>query len=71
MSEWGGRAERGVQCCPLLVGLCCYLLTVEGPGRNELGSLSDPGIFQGPGDTVAFLLAAPLTPPPVLVFLVA
>lgn len=33
----------------------CYLLMVEVAERRVLGSLSEPGIFQGPGDTVAFL----------------
>lgn len=37
------------------------------PERRVLGSLSEPGIFQGPGDTVAFLPAAVL---PLLVLLV-
>lgn len=36
----------------------CYLLSVDVPVRSVLGSLSDPGIFQGPGETVAFLPAA-------------
>lgn len=35
-----------------------YLLRVEVPVRSVLGSLSEPGIFQGPGETVAFLPAA-------------
>lgn len=33
----------------------CYLLMVEVAERRVLGSLSEPGIFQGPGDTVTFL----------------
>lgn len=33
----------------------CYLLMVEVAERRVLGSLSEPGIFQGPGDTVVFL----------------
>lgn len=40
------------------IGLRCYLLIVEVAERRVLGSLSVPGIFQGPGDTVAFLPAA-------------
>lgn len=36
----------------------CYLLSVDAPVRRVLGSLSDPGIFQGPGETVVFLPAA-------------
>lgn len=35
----------------------CYLLSVDWPVRSVLGSLSDPGIFHGPGETVAFLPA--------------
>lgn len=38
-----------------MVGPQCYLLNVDVPERSVLGSLSDPGIFQGPGETVAFL----------------
>lgn len=37
------------------IGVRCYLLMVEVAERRVLGSLSVPGIFQGPGDTVAFL----------------
>lgn len=43
-----------------LLKLRGYLLRVEVPVRRVLGSLSDPGIFQGPGETVAFLPAAML-----------
>lgn len=35
----------------------CYLLRVDVPVRSVLGSLSDPGIFHGPGETVVFLPA--------------
>ena len=40
----------------MCVSVCtgCYLLTVEDPERRVLGNLSEPGIFQGPGETVAF-----------------
>lgn len=45
----------------------CYLLSeAEAPGRSALGSLSEPGIFHGPGETVAFLPAAAVMPPPFL-----
>lgn len=47
---------------PDLQSLWRYLLTVDVPDRSVLGSLSDPGIFQGPGDTVAFLPAMALPP---------
>lgn len=50
----------------------CYLLSVvDVPERSVLGSLSDPGIFQGPGETVAFLpaAAAAAAPPPVVLLL--
>ena len=43
-------------CVCVCVSVCtgCYLLTVEDPERRVLGNLSEPGIFQGPGETVAF-----------------
>lgn len=65
----GGRGElRGatVSCW----SCACYLLSeAEAPGRRALGSLSEPGIFHCPGETVALLpvaAAAALPPPPFL-----
>lgn len=39
-----------------------YLLSADVPARRALGSLSDPGIFHGPGETVVFLPAELLLP---------
>lgn len=47
-----------VQMSEFLLEPRCYLLSVDVPVRSVLGSLSDPGIFQGPGETVVFLPAA-------------
>lgn len=58
-SRWSGLSSDECGHC-FLLELRGYLLRVDVPVRRVLGSLSDPGIFQGPGETVAFLPAAML-----------
>lgn len=58
-SRWSGLSSDECGRC-FLLELRGYLLSVDVPVRRVLGSLSDPGIFQGPGETVAFLPAAML-----------
>lgn len=54
-AEWTNRSLSRITVC---VCVCVfYLLMVDEAERRLLGSLSDLGIFHGPGDTVAFLLA--------------